>query len=52
MGVRVAVLIIVLLEVGVAALERAAKARIIDAGEVSESWLREQRAEKQDRYPS
>ena len=34
------------------ALKRVSSARTIDAGEVSEGWLREQRAEKQDRFPS
>jgi hypothetical protein len=32
------------------ATKRATKASRIDAGQVSESWLREQRAEKQDRF--
>lgn len=47
---------IALVLVGVAgitflALKRASSGREIDAGQVSESWLREQRTEKREHFP-
>jgi hypothetical protein len=49
MGFWIAVLVAALVVVGFAL--RRAPARHIDAGQVSESWLHGQRAEKQDRFP-
>ena len=52
MTVWIAVLLAGVLGVGLALKRvRGASSRSIDAGEISESWLREQRAEKQrDRF--
>jgi hypothetical protein len=52
MGVWIAVMIAAVVGVGVAARRfRAPSSPRIDVGDVSDSWLREQRAEKrQDRY--
>ena len=49
MGVWIAVLVVAIVVVGFAL--RRGSSRHIDAGQVSESWLQEQRAEKQDRVP-
>jgi high-affinity Fe2+/Pb2+ permease len=49
MAVWLALVIAGLFGVGVA-WKRASSSRNINAGQVSEGWLREQRAEKRDRY--
>jgi hypothetical protein len=51
MAVWIAVVVAGIVAVGFA-LKRAFVGRKIDSGQVSESWLREQRAEKQDRFHS
>ncbi len=51
MGIWVAVLIVGLVGAGVA-WRRTSAVRTINAGQVSPSWLREQRAEKVDRFAS
>lgn len=54
MGLWIAVVIAAVVGVGIAASRfRASSSSRIDVGDVSDSWLREQRAEKrQDRFSS
>jgi len=52
MGVWLALLVAGVIGGGLALKRRSTLRQNIHAGQVSESWLREHRAEKQDRFPS
>ena len=51
MGMWIAVVVVGVAGAAFVAFKRVISLRPFDAGRVSESWLREQRAEKQDRFP-
>ena len=52
MAVWITLVIVGVIGAGFVWKRTSSSARAIDAGEVSESWLREHRAEKQDRFAS